>query len=126
MLCTLLGSSMAFAHENPDQKATCYLFKNNKLQSKSACIVKSAGGAGGMYTILKFGKKSYHFETNTMTENWKTIYYQSSNLNKFIAVNDYSRDKKTLKILKDSEISIDSNFLFCYKTKDGKLDICYD
>lgn len=124
-LCILLPN-ISFAWENPDQKATCYLFKNNKLQKKSACLMQTGGGAGGMYAILTFNNKKYHFETETMSGNYKTIYYPNGNLeNKAKDVIDYARNAKTFKVLKDDENNPDIQMLFCHKTKDGKLDICY-
>lgn len=125
ILASLLTiTTTSFAWENPDRKGTCYLFKNNKLQQKSTCMIQSGGGAGAMYLILKMNKKSYHFETETISDDEKTVYYPNSNLNNPKSVITYQRNTKTLKILKDSQITADTDFMFCHKTQDGKIDIC--
>lgn len=116
-------SMQSFAHDNPDQKTTCYLFQNNKLKSKQSCIMSSGGGAGGMFTILKMCKKSYHFETSTMSQEYPTFYYETDTETK--NVTEYSRDSKTLRILSDAQLDKAKEPLWCYKTQDKKLDICY-
>ncbi|STZ56191.1 Uncharacterised protein [Moraxella lacunata] len=121
----MLLPNTSFAYENPDQKATCYLFKNNKLQKKSACLMQTGGGAGGMYAILTFNNKKYHFETETMTGNYEITYYPNNNLNKPTSVAPYYRDQKTLKILTQKESESRENLLACRKTKDSTLDFCY-
>ncbi len=128
VLASLLAmmTTTAFAWVNPDQKTTCYTFKNNKLQNKSTCVMQTGGGAGGMYLTLKVGKKSYHFETETLTEAMKTVYYPiPNNFDKTKDVIDYYRHPKTYKIVEEYQIGKNTNALFCQKTKDGKVDICY-
>lgn len=119
----MLLSSASFAHENPDQNGTCYLLQNNKLKTKQSCVIQTGGGAGGMYTILNLGKKTYHFETSTMSEDFPTVYYETDNKTK--KVTEYSRDSRTLRVLSSTQFDNAKDPLWCYKTQDKKLDICY-
>lgn len=117
-----LLSSASFAHENPDQTGTCYIFKNNQLKAKQSCVIKTGGGAGGMYTILQIGQNFYRFETSTMSEDYPTVYYETDSKTKEVV--EYSRNSKTLRILSNQQMDKAKDPLWCYKTKDNRLDIC--
>lgn len=113
----------AQAWTNPDQSGTCFFFSGNKLKSKTSCTISSGGGAGGMYTILKVRGKTYNFETETMSENHNTTY-------KGKRVQEYSRHAKSYAVLKNEAAVLSAansnNLLYCYRTSDKKLDICYN
>ncbi|MDO4897318.1 MAG: hypothetical protein Q3971_08145 [Moraxella sp.] len=116
-------SHVVFAWESSTRKTTCYTFLNHRLLNKSSCVLNGGGGVGGITTRLTVGKKQYLFETDTTNEDLPTFYYPNGNINiNPIDVIEYTRNPKTLKVLKENQ---DTDVLFCYKTKDGKTDICH-
>lgn len=58
------GVSAPTAHSAPmgEGVGVCYAFKGDKLKSQQPCIISQGYGAGGSYTTLTIGKKSYNFE----------------------------------------------------------------
>ncbi|MEG2750142.1 MAG: hypothetical protein RR939_12240, partial [Acinetobacter sp.] len=64
LLLILTASVSIFAHENPDKKGKCFEVSGKNITT--SCLISSGGGAGGMYTALKIGKKEYLIEESTM------------------------------------------------------------
>lgn len=120
MLPLALVTTNANARPYPDKLGVCYFFSGNKLKQKTPCVVAAGYGAGAMYTSLQIGKRNYYFETNTMTEDGQTTY-------KGKPVHEYTRDASFYRVLTDKELETAENeeLLFCYRTRDKKLDICY-
>lgn len=109
-------TSVALARPYPDRLVICYEFKNNKLVQRQPCVESTGYGAGGSYTFYSFGQKEYYIETNTMKpEGDMQINGQKATL--------YTRDASFFNILKGKPMK-GEKYLFCYKTKDGKIDIC--
>ncbi|WP_180644934.1 hypothetical protein [Acinetobacter bereziniae] len=118
-----LISGTTFGAPMSEDMKICYKFSNNKLVSKSSCIVSSGYGAGGSYTSIEQGKKEYSVETQ-MCYNKKTDEQEEcgTSLNG-VDANFYYRDLFYKKI---SDISlISDNSLKCFITKNKKIDICY-
>lgn len=120
----LLLNCTAIAHENPDIKGVCANVVNNKLIQAKKCVISSGGGAGGMYTVLNFGKTKVHIEESTMCPEYDT---KGCNPSVGRTVEDledgqrYYRDYKTGNIIKSYK---DGNWS-CAKRNDKKVDACY-
>ncbi|NNP71301.1 hypothetical protein A7P53_00135 [Acinetobacter defluvii] len=113
----------AYAHESPDSKGLCAEVIKGKLQPAQKCIISSGGGAGGMYTILKYGKSKLHIEESTMCPEYDTKgcgIAVGRDLDHMSDGQDYYRDKKTGKITEKYE-----NNWSCLKTTNHKIDVCY-
>lgn len=123
VLVGLFAIGTSVAHAAPAQKTTCYTFTNNKLQQKSACTVQNSDSETAMQTILKVGKKSYRFETEMTSGNYATTYYADGDAPQ--SVESYKRSPRTLKLLPNTQIA-DTKPLYCHKTSDGKVDVCFD
>ena len=122
----VLGSTSVHARPNPDQLGICYFFAGDTLKQKTPCIVATGYGAGAMYTSLSVDGREYSFETNTMTEDGEITYNDSP-------VDGYFRDAGfyfelsayDLESRNDSSSDSSNDTIPCYRTQDGKLDICY-
>lgn len=112
-------SSISFAYSNPDESGVCYFFSNNKLKERKICIISTGGAAGGYYTNLEVNNKNYSFETSTMDEVHKS-YYKNQ------LVKSYLRDGTFYNKISKEEAKMAHHLLYCYQTKDKKLDICHN
>ena len=123
-LGTLAALSMpllAEAHSSPDEVAVCYNFSGNTLKKTQSCIVSSGGGAGGMYTSIAVGGKKYAME-GPCDNNGNCRY--SLNGKPIIS---YTRDGTFYrKLTKKEAFNNADNLLYCYKTKNGSVDICHN
>lgn len=122
-LSLAISSGIAYTAPMNEDAAICYKFSNDKLVSKSTCIVSTGYGAGGAYTSIEQGKTTYSIETE-MCYKAKTDEYEEcgTSLND-VEANFYYRDLFYKKISDTSLIS--NNSLNCYITKNKKIDICY-
>lgn len=112
---------LAEAHSNPDEVAVCYSFSGNSLKKTQPCIVSSGGGAGGVYTAIAVGGKKYAME-GPCDNNGNCNYSWSSK-----PIISYTRDGTFYRKLTQKEAFNNSdNLLYCYKTKNGSLDICHN
>lgn len=107
-LSDLVGNSMG---DQEDQVRICYLFKNNKLVTKSICLHQSTYVSGGVLDAYTVDKKRYDLSR---------FADQPTFLNEEEAI-EYSRNPRNLNVVKVSE-----NSLNCYKTisKKVKIDLC--
>ncbi|MDQ8953181.1 hypothetical protein RFH42_09440 [Acinetobacter rudis] len=127
LLAVMCISGVVSAHEFPDAKGLCADVVKDKLQPAQKCIISSGGGAGGMYTILQYGKSKVHIEESTMCPEYDTKGCDIS-----VSKNDkifgeghsdesyYLRDYKTGKITKSDKYS-----WTCVKTSNNKINTCY-
>lgn len=112
LLATLTCATLAHAE-------TCYVFKNNQLQSKSQCNVFDGGGVASSLTEVTIGKKSYE-----ISQIWNSDKGESYDEN---AQEYYINDKPAKHYNRTLSLKIttaDNAPLTCYKTKDGKTDLC--
>lgn len=124
-LSLLSLASVCFAHKNPDEQTTCYIFKNDKLQSKNNCIIQSYGDTKILHILFKTNKKTFHFLTSNldhMSEDHPTIFYETKT--KTQPVTNYFRHIDTLKKLEDELLEDSKEHLYCYQSYDKKVDIC--
>ena len=108
------------AHSSPDEVAVCYSFSGNTLKKTQSCIVSSGGGAGGMYTNIAVGGKKYSME-GPCDNNGNCKFYWNDK-----PITSYTRDGTFHHKLTQKEISTANHLLYCYKTKNGSLDICHN
>lgn len=109
---------LSHAHSNPDEVKVCYTYSGNSLKNTQSCIVSSGGGAGGMYQNIKIGSKSYLFEGSCDTDGECDFYLKDK------PVISYLRDGTFHKKISQSQAATANHLLYCYKTKNGSLDIC--
>lgn len=108
-------NQLAVAHENPNQKTTCYKFAKDKLVASAKCTVESGGGAGGMYTNMVINGKRYNYESPLPMDG------DMGNSNN---ENEYTRNAKTFKRYpNNANIPQNAKLIFCQKDK--PYDICY-
>ncbi|MFC0820414.1 hypothetical protein [Moraxella marmotae] len=62
LLAAVLTTTNAQAHSFGEIQTTCFLMKGDKVVKKGKCTVDVGGGAGGTYSYIKMGKKSYLYE----------------------------------------------------------------
>lgn len=110
------------AHSNPDEAKVCYTFAKNKLQKTQSCIVSTGGGAGGVYESIQMGNKKYLFEGACNLEG--NCDYDLIQKPKNKPVISYLRDGTFHNKISQSQAELAQHLLYCYKTKDGTLDIC--
>lgn len=118
----VLGIHSANARPNPDRLGICYVFSGDEVSQKAPCIIASGYGAGGSYVGLEFNHKSHVFETSTMPEDdGKTTYEDKP-------VRQYIRHAGFYHVISDDELeSVEpDDMLYCYRTRDKKLDICHN
>lgn len=89
-------------------------------KTDTACIISSGGGAGGMFTNIAVAGKNYPMEWSTLNEDEK-IYWNNT------PMISYTRDGAFHhKLTKKEAINNPYNLLYCYKTKNGSVDICHN
>lgn len=110
----------AQAHSSPDEVGVCYKFSGDKVKDTQSCIISSGGGAGGMYTNIKMNNRSYPFE-GMCGMNSKCDY----NLNGK-SITSYIRDGIFHKRISQEEASTAEHLLYCFKNKNGSIDICHN
>lgn len=116
----------AYAHEFPDSKGLCAEVIKGKLQTAQKCVISSGGGAGGMYTNLKYGKTIINIGESTMCPEYDTkgcgfgVLKNDKDMGEGSDKDYYSRDVKTGKITEKFE-----NNWSCLKTTNHKIDVCY-
>lgn len=111
---------LAEAHSSPDEVAVCYSFSGNTLKKTQSCIVSSGGGAGGMYTAIAVGGKKYAMEGPC--DNNGDCSYSWNNK----PIISYTRDGTFYRKLTQKEAFNADHVLYCYKTKNGSVDICHN
>lgn len=118
---------LSYAHSSPDQVKVCYSFAGDTLEQTQSCIVSLGGGAGGVYENIKIGNKYHLFEgACDMDGECDYSYYPGgpdSNIKSKQAIS-YLRDGTFHTKVKPSEAANANHLLYCYKTKNGSLDIC--
>lgn len=114
----LVVSAFAMAHDNDDLKGQCFIVNGNN--KSKPCVVSSGGGAGGMYTILRFNNKNYHIEESTMCDS-DCGAWLGSDIEHMKEAKQYYLDAKTKKPIKDPNY----RSWFCYKQLSGNLNVCY-
>lgn len=122
LLALSFVSVSAFAHENPDIKGQCMIVDGvNKVVP---CKVLTGGGAGGMYTAYKIGKKEIVVEESTMCKDGEVTCDTTMGINsgKSIPAKNYYRDYKTKKVINKPKETGKS--WYCTKQIKGKLDAC--
>ncbi|OEC90463.1 hypothetical protein [Acinetobacter sp. YK3] len=120
LFLALTTSTSIFAHENPDRKGKCIEVNGKNITTN--CIISSGGGAGGMYTALKIGKKEYLIEENTMNPDAEERSFSLGiNADSMLDAKEYYRDPKTKQVIKTYK----DGAWFCSKQIKGKLDVCY-
>ncbi|EPF74654.1 hypothetical protein [Acinetobacter rudis] len=126
LLATICITGIVYAHEFPDAKGLCADVVDDKLQTAQKCVISSGGGAGGMYTILQYGKSKVHIEESTMCPEYDTkgcdigVSKNDKILGKGNSESYYLRDYKTGKITKS-----DKGNWTCVKTSNNKINTCY-
>ena len=110
-------SPAALARPNPDRLGICYQFTNGELTTRAACVISSGYGAGAQYTTLTFNNREYYAEYPNIRPNMAPTLDGKTAL-------EYQRDRSFYGILKGKPIE-GEDYMFCIKTKDGKLDLCY-
>ncbi|KJV40993.1 hypothetical protein [Acinetobacter brisouii] len=113
-------SASAFAHENPDIKGKCMIVDGvNKVVP---CKVSTGGGAGGMYTAYKIGKKEILVEESTMCKNGEATCdtTMGTNPDKLMPAQNYYRAYKTKKVINKPK----EKDWYCTRQIKGKLDAC--
>lgn len=121
LLILLTASASIFAHENPDKIGKCFEVRGKNITT--SCIISSGGGAGGMYTALKIGKKEYLIEESTMNPDAEERSFSLGlNSDSMLKAQEYYRDAKTKQVIKTYK----SGSWFCSKQINGKLDVCYN
>ena len=114
--------TMVHAAPMGEKAAVCYIFKADKLKSKSPCILSMGYGAGGSYASMLIGEKLYNAETSNCYDKKKDEQYEcGTSLNGKDAIH-YNRNLFYKKITDSSLIT--ENSLSCYLSKDKKIDIC--
>lgn len=110
--------SGAEARPWPDQLGICYVMKDGQLASRQPCVVSTGYGAGGNYTSLSFGGKSYTIERSTMTAK------ETATLNE-AAATEYLRENAFFNIVSSKEATsrADEELLWCAKSR--YIDLCY-
>ena len=117
-------SASAFAHENEAIKGRCMIIDGtNKIVP---CKIVTGGGAGGMYTTYKVGKKEITVEESTMCKNDEATCdtTMGTNSSKSMPAKNYYRDYRTKKVIND--LPKKGNYWSCTKQIKGKLDACTD
>ncbi len=117
----VLGIHSGNARPYPDRLGICYVFVGDEVSQKAPCIIASGYGAGSSYVGLEFNHKNYVFETSTMSEDGKTTYEDKP-------VRQYVRHAGFYHVIGDDELeSVEpDDMLYCYRTRDKKLDICHN
>lgn len=110
----LAASGAALAHSNEDQVKVCYLFNSDKLISTKPCVVSSGGGAGGLYSNIKMGKKSYSIESGYNGED--------ATMNNKPAVT-YSRNEFYNRLADNQDVE---PFMFCTQQKGSNISVCHN
>lgn len=120
LISTILVSTVAIAHENPDSKGQCFIVDGKNITKP--CVVSSGGGAGGMYTALKIGKQNFHIEESTLNPDSEDRSIAiGKDLDHMMDAEEYFRDGKSKKII----INYKDGSWFCNRQIKGKLDVCY-
>jgi len=109
---------LSHAHSSPDEVKVCHIYSGDSLKKTRSCIVSAGGGAGGVYENIKIGSKSYLFEGACSMDGECEYDLNGS------PVISYLRDGTFHTKIKQSEAAGANHLLYCYKTKNGSLDIC--
>ena len=129
-LGTLAALSMpllAQAHSNPDEVKVCYSFSGDTLKQTQPCIVSTGGGAGGIYESIRIGNKSYLFEGSCyMDDECDYSYYPGGpdGKEKPRDAISYLRDATFHHKVSEDESALANHLLYCFKVKNGSVDIC--
>ena len=116
---------LSHAHSNPDEVKVCYSFSGNTLKQTQPCIVSTGGGAGGIYTSIRIGNKSYLFEGYCSIDgDCEYTYYPNDPDTKPIDTISYLRDGTFHHKVSEDESALANHLLYCFKTEDGAIDIC--
>lgn len=130
MTLLILASQTAFADDSPIvdiKQTTCHTFLNDKLVSQSPCTLKKVfNGYDGIYRYLTIGEDNYLFRDIMDTQGARPVYHANGKPSfPAIAITPYLRHSKTLQILSDDELKNTNDVLYCQKSQNGTLDICY-
>lgn len=124
---TLTLPLLSHAHSPPDRVKVCYSFAGDTLEQTQSCIVSLGDGAGGVYENIKIGNKYYLFEGACGIDGECDYSYDpggpDGNIKPKQAIS-YLRDGTFHTKVKPSEAVNTNHLLYCYKTKNGSLDIC--
>lgn len=122
---------LSHAHSNPDEVKVCYSFSGNTLKQIQPCIVSTGGGAGGIYESIRIGNKSYLFEGGCIINgdgdcDYDYAYYPGdpNGKEKPRDAISYLRDATFHHRVSEDESSLANHLLYCFKTKNGSVDIC--
>ena len=118
---------LSHAHSNPDEVKVCYTYSGDSLKKTQSCIVSAGGGAGGVYENIKIGNKSYLFEGACDMDGECDYSYYSGGIDSGVSPKpaiSYLRDGTFHKKISQSQAATANHLLYCYKTKNGSLDIC--
>ena len=121
VICVFLPQ-MASARPGSDEVSICYLFNQEKLIQRDVCITNFSTGAGGYAYSFTIKEKEYTLES-AQCEDEKGEWINDCELS--LEGKDALMYRRSVFLATKSTQDVhEEDDLFCYRTKDGSLDIC--
>ena len=120
-LLAFLASSLSYAYEEPLSRGECFIVKNNVPQKIQKCFISAVGGAGGVMRTYEIGSDEYAHEMYAASAVSEDVYRIKKNKSKAINAMDYSRQNKSLKVVKNPK----KNDWNCLKDTKSISDFCF-
>lgn len=120
ILALLFYSTTGSARPSPDAVGLCYVFKGDEVVKRDICIITSGNAAGGIYTNLQLGDKTYEIYSHGIDGKNSDGYNFNGQDSEH-----YLRDASFFNVSTYEELNeINEPALYCYKTKN--IDICHN